>query len=138
MLLYAATRAKRRHVTSLTSNFFACLTTVAFKFRDINGEGGLRIGTENPIIVALLYWLAYCYHCSLTYSLMKTSLKHAVGKFSFSSLSTKINLLWKDCWVSNKKIIGNLDLNNMGLFNYKYGVAVNCIRDTSFHIEKVT
>lgn len=57
----------REDVTSLTSYFFffTCLITVAFKFRVINGEGGLRIGTENPIIVALLYWLAYCYHCSL-------------------------------------------------------------------------
>lgn len=27
--------------------FFACSITVAFKFRVISGEGGLRIGTEN-------------------------------------------------------------------------------------------
>lgn len=64
------------HVNSLTSYFFffKCSIAVAFKCGVINGEGDLRIGIENPVIVSLLYFPAYYCHCSLIYSLMETVL----------------------------------------------------------------
>lgn len=57
MLLLGLLREDIHHVKSLTYAFFflTCSVAVNFKFRVINGEGGLRLGIENTIIASSLY-----------------------------------------------------------------------------------
>lgn len=58
ILLLGLLREDLHHVNSLSYSYFflfTCSVAAAFKLRVINGEGGLRIGIENPVMVSLLY-----------------------------------------------------------------------------------
>lgn len=82
MMLLGLLREDVHHVNFLSYSFsFSLSVAAAFKFR-VTGEGGLRLGIENPIIVSavlaglllpLFLYLFFIGNCSL---------KHAIGNTS--------------------------------------------------------